>query len=103
MYAGDTSLTYASSSIDDITKSKNAELENLRKLLHGNKLTLHGTKTTSIELGTNRKLHQCNSGELIQTHFKISGEEIEQKKSIKYLGVILDNQMKWKDLKAVFY
>ena len=48
-------------------------------------------------MGTNRKLHESNSGELIQAHFKISGEAIEQKTSVKCLGVILDNQMKWKD------
>ena len=36
-------------------------------------------------------------GELIQAHLKISGEAIEQKTSVKYLGVILDNEMKWKD------
>ena len=40
IYAGDTSLAYASNNIDDITKSMNAELENLRQWLHGNKLTL---------------------------------------------------------------
>ena len=40
IYADDTSLAYASSSIDDITKSMNTELENLRKWLHGNKITL---------------------------------------------------------------
>ena len=97
MYADDTSLAYASNSIDDITKSMNAELENLRKWLHGNKLTLNVAKTTSMIIGTNRTLHQSNSGELIQAHFKISGEAIEQKTSVKYLGVILDNQMKWKD------
>ena len=97
MYADDTSSTYASNSIDDITKSMNAELENLRKWLHGNKLTLNVAKTTSMIIGTNRKLHQSNSGELIQAHFKISGEAIEQKTCVKYLGVILDNQMKWKD------
>ena len=48
-------------------------------------------------IGTNRRLHESNSGELIEAHFKISGEAIEQKTSVKYLGVILDNQMKWKD------
>ena len=97
MYADDTSLAYASNSIDDITKSMNAELENLRKWLHGNKLTLNVAKTTSMITGTNRKLHQSNRQKLIQAHFKISGEAIEQKTSVKYLGVILDNQMKWKD------
>ena len=96
MYADDTSLAYASNSIDDITESMNAELENLRKWLHGNKLTLNVAKTTSMVIGTNRKLHQRDSGDLIQAHFKISGEETEQKTSVKYLGVILDNEMKWK-------
>ena len=91
------SLAYASNSIDDITKAMNTELENLKKWLHGNKLTLNVTKTTSMIIGTNRKLHESNSGELIQAHFKISGEAIEQKTSVKCLGVILDNQMKWKD------
>ena len=32
----------------------------------------------------------------------ISGEPIEQKSSIKYLGVHIDNKLKWKDhIKAV--
>ena len=48
-------------------------------------------------ISTNRKLRESNSGELRQAHFKISGEAIEQKTSVKYLGVILDNQMKWKE------
>ena len=85
MYADDTSLAYASNSIDDITKSMNAELENLRKWLHGNKLTLNVAKTISMIIGTNRKLHQSNSGELIQAHFKISGEAMEQKTPVKYI------------------
>ena len=96
MYANDTSLAYASNSIDDITKSMNTELENLRKWLHGNKLTLNVTKTTSMIIGTNRELHENDSGELIQAHFKISGEAIEQKTFVKNLGVVLNNQVKWK-------
>ena len=75
----------------------NAELKNLRKWLHGNMLTLNVAKATSMIIGTNRKLHHSNSGELLQAHFKISGETIEQKKSVKYPGVILENHMKWKD------
>ena len=38
MYADNTSLAYASSSIEDIAKSMNAELENLKNWLHQNKL-----------------------------------------------------------------
>ena len=101
IYADDTSLAYASNSIDDINKSMNAELENLRKWLHANKLTLNVAKTTSMIIGTNRKLHQSNSGELMLAHFKLSGEAIEQKTPAKYLGLILDNPMKWKSISAL--
>jgi len=65
----------------------NTELENLRTWLHGNKLTLNATKATSMIIGTNRILYESDSRELIQTHFQISGEAIEQKTSVKYLGV----------------
>ena len=93
MYADDTSLAYASNSIDDIMKSMNTELENLRKWMHGNKLTLNVTKPISMIIGTNRKLHESDSEELVQAHLKISGEAIEQKTTVKYLRVILDNHM----------
>ena len=79
MYAHDTSLAYDSNSIDDMTKAMNTELESLRKWLHGNKLTLNAATTTSLIIDTNRKLHESNSGELIQAHLQISGEAIEQK------------------------
>ena len=65
LYADDTSLAYASNSIDNITKSMNAELDNLKKWLHGNKLNSNAAKTTSMILGTNRKLHNSNSGVLL--------------------------------------
>ena len=61
------------------------------------KLTLNVTRTTSMIIGTNRKLHESDSGELTQAHFKISEEAVEQKTSVKYLGVVLGNQMNWKD------
>ena len=70
MCADDTSLGYTSNSVEDITKSMNAELEYLRKSLHENMLTLNVAKITSTIIGTNRKLHQSNSGKLIQAHFR---------------------------------
>ena len=86
MYADDTSVAHTSSSINDITKSINAELENLIKLLHGNKLTSNVANTTSMIIGKNRKLDQSNNRELIQAqmYFKILGEAIVQKRSVKY-------------------
>ena len=48
-------------------------------------------------IGTNRKLQKNESEELIRAHFKIPGEPIEQKTSVKYLRVAINNQLKWKD------
>ena len=64
MYANDTSLGYASNSIDDITKSMNIELKYLRKWLHGNKLTLNVTKTISMIIGTKRSCIKVTAGSL---------------------------------------
>ena len=75
LYAGDTSLAYAPNSVEDITKFMNTELEN--RCVESS--LLYVAKTTSMIIGTNRKLSQSNSGELIQAHFKISGEAVKQK------------------------
>ena len=38
------------------------------------------------------------TAEPFRATFEISGESIEQKPSVKYLGVHIDNKLKWKDL-----
>ena len=63
MYADGTSLAYASNSIDDITKSMNTELENFKKMAAWKLANFKFCKTTSMIIGTDRKLHQSNSGE----------------------------------------
>ena len=54
MYADDTSLAHSAKDIKDITTNDimNAELENLKVWLHGNKLSLNVAKTTSMLIGT---------------------------------------------------
>ena len=64
-----------------------AELENLKVWLHGNKLSLNVAKTTSMLIGTR---HSIND-KITAANFMISGEHIEQKPSVKYLGVHIDN------------
>ena len=53
--------------------------------------------TVSITCGMNKEKQIEDKQELIQVHFKTSGEAIEQKISVNYLRVILDNEMKKKD------
>ena len=97
MYANDTSLAYSAMSVSNISNVMNYELESLRKWLSGNKLSLNVAKTTSMLIGTRNTLQGKNNGELLKTEFKISEELIEQKTSVRYLGIQIDNQLKWKE------
>ena len=102
MYADDTSLAHSAKDIEDITSTMNAELENLKVWLHGNKLSLNVAKTTSMLIGTRHTINDKLTAEPLRANFMISGEQIEQKPSVKYLGVHIDNKLKWKDhIKAV--
>ena len=98
MYTDDTSLAYSAKNVNDVAKVTNYELENLRKWLYSNKLSLIVAKTTSILIDTKKALQDKTNGEPLWTEFRISGELIEQRTSVKYLGILIDNQLKWKDL-----
>ena len=74
----------------------NSELEKLKEWLQGNKLSLHIDKTTSMIIGTKRKLTDKN-GENLLPNFTLDGETIQHKNATKYLGVQIDTQLKWKD------
>ena len=56
MYADDTSLTYASSSPDDLSHAINDDLKNVLVWLNSNRLSLNITKTKCMFLGTRNKL-----------------------------------------------
>ena len=96
VYADDTSLTYSDVKLDNVTQEINANLEELKEWLQGNKLSLNIDKTTSMIIGTKRKLTDEN-GENLLPNFTLDGETIQHKNATKYLGVQIDNQLKWKD------
>ena len=53
-------------------------------------------------IGTRHTINDKVTTEPLRANFVISGEQIEQKLSVKYLGVYIDNRLKWKDhVKAV--
>ena len=97
MYADDTSLAQSANDIKDMANVMNYELDNVKEWLHGNKLSLNVAKTTSMLIGTRHILHDKITAEPLRANFEISGEPIEQKISVKYLGVQIDNDLKWKD------
>ena len=97
MNADDTSLAYSAKNVNDIAKVINYELENLRKWLYSNKLSLNVVNTTSMLIGTKKALQVKSNGEPHRMEFRISGELIEQRTCVKYLDILIDNQLKWKD------
>ena len=57
---------------------------------------------TSMLIGTRHAISDKVTTEPLRANFAISGEPFEQKPSVKYLGVFIDNKLKWKDhIKAV--
>ena len=69
MYADDTSLSHSAKDIKDITSTMNAELENLKVWLHGNKLSLNVAKTTSMLRSINGKHFSKFSSETLKLTF----------------------------------
>jgi hypothetical protein len=70
----------------EITLSK--ELENIQEWLIDNKLSLHLGKTESILFGSKRKLSKAS-----QLKIECYGHSLESKKSVKYLGIDLDQSL----------
>ena len=97
MYADDTSQAYYANDINDITNVITSELQNLKEWLNGNKLTLNVAKTTSMLINTRYTLRNKTTAEPLRANFAIPGELIEQKSSVKYLGIQIDNNLKWKE------
>ena len=96
VYADDTSLTHSVVKLDNVTQVINSEIEKLKEWLQGNKLSLYIDKTTSMIIGTKRKLTYEN-GENLLPNFTLEGKPIQHKNATKYIGVQIDDQLKWKD------
>ena len=55
MYAAVTSISYSSSSLVDINQTLNSELNDLKKRLQGNKLSVNVLKTQAMVVGSKPK------------------------------------------------
>ena len=56
MYADDTNITVSAETLDDLETLANRELENIRKWLIANKLTINLTKTEFIVIGSENRI-----------------------------------------------
>jgi ribonuclease P/MRP protein subunit RPP40 len=88
LYADDSALIYSGKSAGDISEFLSRKLESCLNWLIDNKLSLHIGKTECMLFGTRRRLKKA--GEYVVT---LSGEIIKRVTSVRYLGVILDENM----------
>ena len=95
MYADDTTIYYSSPSVDDINTTINADLEALRCWFEGNKLSLNVVKTQGMIIGSRCKLHSIDVPSSSKPDFNIGSEEITMVNNTKYLGLQVDDQLKW--------
>ena len=98
MCADDTSISYSSRSVTDLSKTINSDLEDLSLWLQGNRLTLNVVKTQSMIFGTEHNLRRIfRDTSTSFPLFQINDDKIEFTNYIKYLGLKIDSSLNWKE------
>ena len=93
MFADDTNITASGESINEVENAVNSDLENLRKWLTANKLSLNVAKTEYQLIGTKQNLKKVLDQ---KPNIYILDSPIKQVFQCKTLGVILDENLSWK-------
>lgn len=92
LYADDTSLFYSSASVNLNILKAQSDLDNLNSFFNANGLQLNAGKTKLMHLtSSKRTIH----GSVIQ--LKVNEQVVETVSSFRYLGLILDAHLTWKD------
>ena len=93
LFADDTNLTASGDSITDLETAVNSDLENLRKWLIANKLSLNVAKTEFMLIGSKAMIKKNSDSRL---NVFIENKQIKQVSECKTLGVIVDQHLSWK-------
>ena len=90
LFADDTNSTMCSNSSDELQNNVNLELTNVINWMRNNWLSINFAQTEYMFV-TKKKLH-----EQLKFKIKIDNHVISKKECIKYLGVLIDNNLDWK-------
>ena len=88
LFADDTSILFADKSLDTIEQTVNYEMKNVSEWLLANKLSLNVVKSNFLKIRPHKNNRIVN--------LKINDENLKQKTSSKYLGVLIDDKLNWK-------
>jgi len=90
IFAHDTNITFAASTLIDLENAVNLELRNLQRWLITNRLSLYIAKTEFI--GSNQRIHALSNN---QIDIEIEGKSIKRVKEAKSLGLFIDEHLSW--------
>ena len=91
MFADDTNLFYSNKNINSLFEVVNKELVNINSWFHVNKLSLNAKKTKFVLFC---KPRQKKNVPLNLPILKIDQTEIKREQSLKFLGVIIDENLR---------
>ena len=92
LYADDACIVAKSHDINELLKSMSCELTGITKWLAANQLTLNVSKTKYVIFHRDRKRLPNLNGELT-----INGQQLERVGQFKFLGVYVDESLKFRD------
>jgi hypothetical protein len=95
LYADDAVIYYEGHDINEITDVVSTDLCNIEKWLDMNKLIINASKTKGMVICA-PTVRFKNQVEINQIELKIKNVHIEIIKEMKYLGVIIDNELNFK-------
>jgi hypothetical protein len=91
LFADDSNLFYSHKSLQCLETDLNNQLYNVNEWLCANKLSLNIEKSNFVIF------HPPQKKISYPINLKINNKILEEKTSIKYLGVIIDSHLNWKD------
>ena len=94
MFADDTNLFYSHKNIKTLFNTVNLELKKLNEWFKANKLSLNADKTKYTFF---HKLSKRDNIPLKLPHLLINDTIIKRENAIKFLGVIIDENLTWKN------
>ena len=95
MYTDDTCLYYSFDYIDAMNQASNGDLTALKGWLEGKKKTINVSKKEEMLIGTNKKLRKIDSPDAAKPQFRIGSEGVKLVSDVKYLGVQVDQELRW--------
>ena len=92
IFADDTNITFAASTMTDLENAVKLELRNLQRWLITNRLSLNVAKTEFMVIESNQRIRTLSNN---QIDIEIDGKSIKKVKEPKSQGLLIDEHLSW--------